>query len=98
MAWAVRIRGPGGQATITLAAGGATSAAELRAALAEAAGLDAARVEALGGFPPKPLQVRARGRWRVGLYVDAAGTRVLQGRGPACGVGRAGRRGAARMQ
>jgi hypothetical protein len=61
MAWVLRVRGPSGQSTLKLDKGGATTAEELRCATAEATGIDAGRLEVLGGgYPPRALHVSAR--------------------------------------
>lgn len=56
MSWNLRVRGPGGQAT--LAASADTAVSELQQQITQKLGVPAYLQELLGGFPPKLLQVR----------------------------------------
>ena len=55
-AWSLRVRGPGGQVTLT-GVNPDISLQEFQLLLQEKTGVSAARQELLSGFPPKPLQV-----------------------------------------
>lgn len=56
MSWNLRVRGPGGQAT--LAASPDTAISQLQQQIEEKLGVPVHLQELLGGFPPKQLQVR----------------------------------------
>jgi hypothetical protein len=56
MSWNLRIRGPGGQAT--LAATADTAISELQQHISDKIGVPVQLQELLSGFPPKQLQVR----------------------------------------
>lgn len=58
--WSLRVRHAGGQATLSLAAGGETTWGELQQLIAEKAGVQPHAQEVLAGFPPKPVQVKER--------------------------------------
>ncbi|KAF6257886.1 hypothetical protein COO60DRAFT_1175084 [Scenedesmus sp. NREL 46B-D3] len=55
MSWNLRVRGPGGQAT--LAASADTAVSELQQQITQKLGVPAYLQELLGGFPPKLLQI-----------------------------------------
>jgi hypothetical protein len=69
MSWSLRIRGPGGQAT--LAATADTAISELQQQISNKIGVPAQLQELLSGFPPKQLQVRQHDM--IALVMPVAG-------------------------
>ncbi|GAA5989263.1 hypothetical protein JCM10908_001231 [Rhodotorula pacifica] len=77
----LRIRGPTGQATVTLSAD--ATLAELRTKIQEATGIDTSRQQLRGGFPPKPIAEGAGAHTPLSELGIASGETLVVSEGPA---------------
>ncbi|GAA5871717.1 hypothetical protein JCM3774_003028 [Rhodotorula dairenensis] len=79
----LRIRGPTGQATVTLQPD--STLAELRSRIEEATGIAADRQQLRGGFPPKPIAEGAAPETKLQGLGIASGETLIVSEGPAAG-------------